>query len=140
MNASVHTETLETETLEVEVSKDLLKMAKTLVNNSLEQQVVVHCSLAFDASQTLLRIWPSTVLLPRVGGPVAKLRHAINIAIHPTWLLVRAHQSPYQFTLIFEGLPKDCDAFDLIEHIPEPGGFYHPSIERNKTDVYYLEL
>ena len=42
MSASVHTETLETETLEVEVSKDLLKMAKILVNNSLEQQVVVH--------------------------------------------------------------------------------------------------
>jgi hypothetical protein len=124
----------------VEVSKDLLKMAKTLVNNSLEQQVVVHCRTYFNGS-TLLRIWPSTYLVPKANNcKRAKLLHAINIPTYPTWLSLEASQSPYFFTLIFEGLPKDCNIFDLNEEIPERGGFYCSDIIRNETDVYYIDF
>jgi hypothetical protein len=38
------------------------------------------------------------------------------------------------------GLPKKCTVFDLIEEIPEPGGFYIPNIQRNNSDVYHLEI
>jgi len=38
-----------------------------------------------------------------------------------------------KFTLIFEGLDKPRKHFDLVEDIPEPGGFI---IKRNKSDVY----
>jgi hypothetical protein len=37
-------------------------------------------------------------------------------------------------------LPKNCDSFDLIERIPEPGGFIYTNIKRNKTDVYHLVI
>jgi hypothetical protein len=30
--------------------------------------------------------------------------------------------------------------FDLIEEIPEPGGFYFPNIQRNNWDVYNLQI
>jgi len=139
MNTIIQSAVAEPEVL-VEVSKELKEQVKTLVDNSLEQQVVVHCSLSFNTDTRMLRIWPSTVLLPKVGGPVAKLVHAINIGLYPQWLYLTADQSPHYFTLIFEGLPKDCEAFDLIESIPEPGGFFCGDIQRNETDVYYIEL
>ena len=44
------------------------------------------------------------------------------------------------FTLIFTGLPKDCNYFDLFEKIPEPGGFLVKNIKRNNSDVYFIEI
>ena len=40
----------------------------------------------------------------------------------------------------FSGLPRSCTSFDLIERIPEPGGFEVRNIGRNKTDVYEVEF
>lgn len=138
MKIKVATEVIEIEKVEVEISEDLRKKLRHKVERQNESQVVLHCRMHFDSSFTLVRIWPSTILLPKVGGPVAKLQHAINIPMYPTWLKVSP--SPYLFTLIFEGLPKDCDAFDFIEHIPEEGGFICRDILRNASDVYYIDL
>jgi hypothetical protein len=46
----------------------------------------------------------------------------------------------YSFLLIFSALPKACILFDLIEDIPQPGGFLVKGIKRNKTDVYRITL
>lgn len=138
MKIKVATEVIEIEKVEVEISEDLRKKLRHKVERQNESQVVLHCRMHFDSSFTLVRIWPSTILLPKVGGPVAKLQHAINIPMYPTWLKVSP--SPYLFTLIFEGLPKDCDVFDFIEHIPEEGGFICRDILRNASDVYYIDL
>lgn len=40
------------------------------------------------------------------------------------------------FTLIFEELSKGCKNFDLIEMIPQSGGFEAFNISRNNMDVY----
>lgn len=138
MKTTMTTEIVEIEKVEVEISEDLRKKLRHKVERRNESQVVVHCCMHFESAFSLVRIWPSTILLPKVGGPVAKLQHAINIPIYPTWLKVSP--SPYWFTLIFEGLPKDCKAFDLIEHIPEEGGFVCRDIPRNTSDVYYIDL
>jgi len=44
------------------------------------------------------------------------------------------------FTLVFSGLPKNCNSFDLFEDIPEGNGFYTGTISRNKTDVYSVDI
>jgi hypothetical protein len=44
------------------------------------------------------------------------------------------------FTLVFSGLPKECKSFDLMEKIPEPGGFEIRNIRRNSTDVYHVDI
>ena len=46
----------------------------------------------------------------------------------------------YWFTLVFTGLPKDCERFDLKEEIPEEGGFFVSDIRRNGTDVYSVKV
>ena len=106
----------------------------------MEQQVIVHCffkhQLYFDPR---IRIWPSTFLKPKESHEVSKLLTAVNISFYPEWTRVKPF-SRHDFTLIFEGLPKDCTVFDLEEDIPEPGGFFAPNIKRNESDVYHLEL
>ena len=69
----------------------------------------------------------------------SKLIHAENITMFPTWMNVGRKQT-VNFTLIFTGLPRHCKQFDLIEKIPEEGGFVIKNIERNNTDVYLLDL
>ena len=44
------------------------------------------------------------------------------------------------FTLIFEGLPKDCTSFDLVEDALEEGGFLYENIQRTYNDVYEIIL
>ena len=103
-----------------------------------EGQVIVHihyCSPYGD----LIRIWPSTFLIPQPGGERSKLIHAENISLYPQWMLLEAGQ-PHTFTLVFSPLPRDCERFDLLEQIPQRGGFHIPNIARNRQDVYHLQL
>ena len=51
-----------------------------------------------------------------------------------------ANGQTINFTLIFSGLPKHCKLFDMVENIPEPGGFVFENIVRNNSDVYLLEI
>lgn len=105
-----------------------------------EAQVIVH--IAFTASQQgaeLIRIWKSTFLIDQHSSHKSELLHAENITLYPVWLEIPAGKK-WVFTLYFSALPKSCTQFDLIEDIPQSGGFHFPNIRRNKSDVYRLKL
>jgi len=101
--------------------------------------VYVHCHYQNSGQEMLIRIWSTTFLVDKVSGTRSKLIHAENITMAPVWTRIPAG-SPYSFLLIFEGLPKDCKQFDLIEEIPQPGGFEVRNIRRNETDVYHIQI
>jgi hypothetical protein len=98
-----------------------------------ERSTIVHCILMEFAA---IRIWPTTFLV-QDDGSRKKLLQAYHIAEYPDWKIVGPGHC---FTLVFEGLDKGCRLFDLFEDIPEPGGFHIENIERNKTDVYRLDI
>ncbi|MBK9177478.1 MAG: hypothetical protein IPM46_14320 [Flavobacteriales bacterium] len=101
-------------------------------------QVTVH--LAFTAGfMDGIRIWPSTYLLCRTSGQRSPLLHAEGIPHAPTWRVVPPGRR-IAFTLLFAALPRACELFDLVEEIPEDGGFYVPGIARNGMDVYRLGI
>ena len=83
-----------------------------------------------------IRIWPTTYLVQE-NGKRKKMIQAYNIPLFPHW---KAVNYGHLFTLLFEGLDKDCLTFDLLEDIPESGGFNIEKIMRNDTDVYWLLL
>lgn len=103
-----------------------------------EKVVIVHCTYTFPASvePVAIRIWPTTYLV-QDNGKQKKLLQGYNITPYPEWKLVK---SGHRFTLIFEGLDKECKVFDLLEDIPEPGGFRFQNIQRNNTDVYWINI
>jgi hypothetical protein len=98
-----------------------------------EKATIVHC---IYTSYGRIRIWPSTFLVQE-DGTRKKLLNAFNIAEYPEW---RFASRGHRFTLIFEALEKTCKQFELLENIPEPGGFYVSPIHRNQTDVYNLNV
>lgn len=106
---------------------------KTAPLQETERSTIVHCSLA-DADA--IRIWPTTYLV-QDNGERKNLLHAFRISPYPYWTVV---QPGHTFTLVFEGLDKTCLLFDLLEEIPQEGGFFIENIERNKTDVYHLDV
>lgn len=123
------------ETLEKTVKKEK-KVTKPLEET--ERQTIVHCSHFLEAGDGI-RIWKTTYLVEIPTGRKRKLLHAENISIYPTWTIMDKGGN-YKFTLIFEGLSKDCGSFDLIEEIPQPGGFECRGIKRNQTDVYRVTI
>ncbi len=106
---------------------------KTL--ESEERQTIVHCTCNSEDSQAY-RIWPSTYLIEHGSDRRAKLLTAFNISFAPNWTL----NDGRGFTLIFEGLSKGCRSFDLIEMIPQAGGFEAFNIQRNNEDVYRVSF
>lgn len=104
-----------------------------------EAQVIVHCSYTGTMCDDKIRIWKSTFLYAKNSSHRSKLVHVENITMYPTWMNVDWGQT-VNFTLIFTGLPKHCKQFDMIENIPEPGGFVIKNIERNNSDVYLLDM
>ena len=104
-----------------------------------EQQVIVHCKYAASADGDMIRIWKSTFLYARDSSHKSGLVNTQKISLYPEWTLIEAGNIFY-FTLIFSGLPSSCKAFDLIENIPEPGGFFVTNINRNNIDVYNIDI
>lgn len=104
-----------------------------------ESQVILHCSYTGSLRFDRIRIWKSTFLFAKDSNHQSKLLHFENIAIFPNWLSVKEGETII-FTLIFSGLPKRCKYFDMIEKIPEPGGFEVKNIPRNRTDVYNIVI
>ncbi len=105
-----------------------------------EKQVIVHCHYSCTNPYGMyIRIWPSTYLIARDVQHRSELVHAENIPLAPEWMAV-APGTKSQFTLIFSGLPKDCQRFDLAEIIPQEGGFFVADIARNEMDVYEVEM
>ncbi len=101
--------------------------------------IYVHCHVPRSAAEMLIRIWKTTFLVDKANACRAGLIHAENITYAPLWTLVPLHID-YSFLLIFASLPKSCKQFDLVEEIPQPGGFYVPGILRNDRDVYHVAL
>ena len=98
-----------------------------------ERQTIVHCTCGDIYAY---RIWPSTFLIERGTGKRAKLITAFNISFAPQW----THNDGKGFTLIFEGLSRECSVFDLQEIIPQAGGFEVNGIVRNNSDVYQVSF
>ncbi len=102
-----------------------------------ERSTVVHCKVTgYPFFITAIRIWPTTFLI-QDNGERKKLLQAYNIPSYPDWKWVF---NEHVFTLVFEGLDKNCLLFDLLEDIPQSGGFHIENIERNKQDVYWVEV
>lgn len=104
-----------------------------------DSYVYVHCSFDNTHTESLIRIWKTTFLVDNASGARSSLVHAENITFAPLWTVI-PDNSIYNFILIFTALPKSCTSFDLIEEIPQPGGFFVKSIQRNSTDVYHVKL
>lgn len=103
------------------------------VLESKEFQTIVHCTCGEDYAY---RIWPTTFLIEHGTGRRARLITAFNISFAPQWTL----NNGKGFTLIFEGLSKECTSFDLKEIIPQDGGFEVSGIRRNNMDVYQVNF
>lgn len=101
--------------------------------------IYVHCHVPDQWRKMLIRIWRTTFLTDQHSPAKAGLLHAINISYAPVWTQVPP-TGRYTFLLIFEMLPKTCSVFDLVEEIPQPGGFHIPDITRNQTDVYHITI
>lgn len=84
--------------------------------------VYVHCYFKNDLNEMLIRIWRSTFLIDRTSGSRSELIHAENISFAPQWEMIPGNTT-FSFLLIFAALPKDCKVFDLLEDIPQSGGF-----------------
>jgi hypothetical protein len=101
--------------------------------------VYVHCYFNNTSDDMLIRVWRSTFLIDRASGARAELIHAENISFAPVWTLI-PKKGTFSFLLIFSALPKDCTVFDLLEDIPQSGGFFIPGIQRNQLDVYHVDI
>ena len=104
-----------------------------------DSYVYVHCYFQNSFKDMLIRIWKSTFLIDKGSSSRSKLVHAENISFAPQWTQIPDGVN-YNFLLIFSALPKSCQTFDLLEDIPQPGGFYVENIARNETDVYHINL
>ena len=102
-------------------------------------QVTVHCVYKAGVNGELIRIWKSTFLRAVASSAQSTLVHAEGITFYPQWLALQPNET-HIFTLIFTPLPKDVLIFDLVEDIPQDGGFIVRNIQRNSTDVYRVRL
>jgi hypothetical protein len=104
-----------------------------------DQHVYVHCYYKNDLPEMLIRVWRSTFLIDKVSGAKSELVHAEKISFAPQWTIIQG-KITFSFLLIFSALPKDCNVFDLVEDIPQAGGFFVPNIKRNELDVYHVDI
>ena len=104
-----------------------------------DSYVYVHCYFDAPGESALIRIWKTTFLIDVGSGTRSQLVHAENISIAPQWTPIPDGQ-PFSFLLVFGGLPKSCQMFDLREEIPQPGGFHVRNIKRNEKDVYHVSI
>lgn len=108
-------------------------------NSLTDAYIYVHCHYENEYDEMFIRVWRSTFLVDRTSGTRAQLIHAENISIAPVWTIIPGKQT-YTFLLIFSQLPGDCKVFDLIEDIPQAGGFHVSGIARNEQDVYHVAI
>jgi len=102
-----------------------------------ERQITVHCRYdSKGGDDSWIRIWKTTYLIDRASEYKSDLLFAYNISFYPVWDLISGNSSK-KFTLVFGGLPRSCQIFDLIEVTDGTGAFELKGIVRNKEDVYY---
>ena len=121
----------------IDVAKKLKE--EVLTQTDVESQVIVHVNCQASWMGEKLRIWNTTYLLCKESGNRSNLIKSYNISIYPEWTELEPY-ALHEFTLIFQTLPKVCTKFDLIEDIPESGGFLFKDTLRNNSDVYHLTL
>lgn len=120
------------------ISPELLEALQPKIEE--EKQVIVHCCFpGTPYSDMLIRIWSSTFLVDESLAHKSTLIHHENISLFPYWTEV-SPMKDYWFTLIFSGLPRECTSFDLVEEIPQEGGFRVRNIKRNNTDIYRVKI
>ena len=110
-----------------------------LIDEAIESQVIVHFSFKSNSVYNGIRIWKSTFLIPTETSQTAKLVTVDKVSMYPIYTYTPIGKI-LNFTLVFTCLPRNCKTFDLVEQIPEPGGFVFRNIKRNKTDVYNLKI
>ena len=125
------------EVIKKEVFIDPRLKRELLEKQEEEKQVIVHFTLHGGLPGDAARIWKSTYLIDVESQIRYSLLWAEGISYAPKWTLI-SPERPLEFTLIFKGLPKGCKIFDLLEIIPEEGGFELRNIRRNNSDVYYV--
>ena len=103
-----------------------------------QHQVIVHCFMHLPLGGGV-RIWKSTYLRDKHTGHRSQLVNVFGVSMAPVWTLVEEGQTVH-FTLTFERLLSSCVMFDLVEDIPEEGGFFVGNIVRNREDVYKVRL
>ena len=111
---------------------------KELIAQQTEECTIVHCRY-FSDEPTGVRIWPSTFLIEDTGGRRRMIKN-FNISIMPEWTFHFVKHEFIRFTLVFEGLGKECCFFHLKEDIPQPLGFYSNKVLKNNTGVYTVEV
>lgn len=121
----------------IEIAKELKEQISNQTDT--ESQVIVNIDFHAPSIPQVLRVWNNTYLLCENSGVRCKMLFSENIAVYPQWTEVKPG-TRFSFTLIFENLPKVCSTFDLIEEIPEKGGFLFTNIKRNNSNVYNLTL
>ena len=101
-----------------------------------EKQTILHCRVKTDFF-TYIRIHATTYLIENTGKK-SKLITTVDISVAPEWCAGNYDRGFNYFTLIFEGLSKDCTSFHLQEFAAagENNLFETAVIERNNTDVY----
>ncbi len=119
------------------VDMDVLALVHPELMN--DSYVYVNCHFNNRWQDMLVRIWRTTFLIDRGSLARSQLIHAENISYATQWTLIPDNQ-PFSFLLIFAGLPKSCQRFDMLEEIAEAGGFFIKDILRNERDVYHVDI
>ena len=114
-------------------------LEETAIQTQEEKQVILHCTFYVPPEVLTIRIWPTTFLISKELMHKSKLLNAYNIDFYPKRQKVFG-DTFLSFTLIFEGLPKDCTFFYLREYTLEKGAFYTAGIQRNESDVYWVDI
>lgn len=122
------------------MTEELTEQLTSVDTMVLEQgHIYVHCYFTNGPFEGLIRIWKSTFLVDQGSGARASLVHAENITYAPNWTRMAPNRE-FRFLLVFTGLPSSCTTFNLMEEIPEPGGFFVGDILRNERDVYHVRI
>ena len=120
--------------IEIEVTPEVLASIEE------EGQVIVHCSFYNQYPEVMgVRVWKSTFLICDSTGYKSQLIKAFDIPYQPQWYWVPPGATK-RFTMVFESLPKSCNAFTFMEVINQPGPFIVSGIARNNSDVYRIQL
>ena len=118
----------------METKEDKKVKVDIKLSKQVERQVIVKISYCRTCR---IRIWPSTFLKDTQSSHISKLIEVYNVSKYPSWSFLPAGT---EYTLVFEGLPKKCTSFHIVEEIPEPDGMYYRNIGRNSSDVYQIKV
>lgn len=105
--------------------------------SKVNSQVIIHCSINLDKNAFVF-LKKNTYLKANDGEHISQLVYYENISIDP--VRTSFEKGMCNFSLVFEGLPKDCKSFDLIEETQELCPFTKLNNKRNTSDVYIIKF